>query len=143
MRSTCWKIAAAACWVILCTASLETSALRAEDRPLPHGWTEESPREEIRPDLTFLPSGGPHGAGSFVIEADQREGLFGWWEKTFEIEGGKFYQFSAVRKADGIEVPRRTAVARVLWRDDQGRPVLHDEPSWASYRPGERPRAEP
>jgi len=107
------------------------------------GWTQNSPREEIRPTFEFLSKGGPLRSGSFVIEADQREGLFGWWEKTFEIEGGKFYRFSAVRKADGIEVPRRTAVARVLWRDDQGRAVLHDEPAWASYRPGERPRAEP
>ncbi|HRX77834.1 MAG TPA: nitrilase-related carbon-nitrogen hydrolase, partial [Pirellulaceae bacterium] len=78
-----------------------------------------------------------------MIEADDREGLFGWWEKTFEVEGGTFYQFSAIVKATGIEVPRRTAVARVLWRDKDGRAVLHDEPAWASYRPGERPRAEP
>ena len=49
----------------------------------------------------------------------------------------------STERLTGIEIPRRTAVARVLWRDDQGRAVLHDEPAWASYRPGERPRAEP
>ena len=126
-------------WAIV----LATTSLNAEDVAFPAGWTIESPRSEIRPEFSFVPQGGPTNAGSFVIEADAREGLFGWWEKTFEIEGGKFYQFSAVRKADGIEVPRRAAVARVLWRDDQGNAVLHDEPAWASYRPGERPRAEP
>ncbi len=143
MRSIFSKTVSAIGLVILCTAALAPAALQAEDRPLPDGWSVVSPREEIRPQFTFVPNGGPHESGSFVIEADQREGLFGWWEKTFEVEGGQFYQFSAVRKADGIEVPRRAAVARVLWRDDQGRTVLHDEPAWASYRPGERPRAEP
>ncbi|HUG71756.1 MAG TPA: carbon-nitrogen hydrolase family protein, partial [Pirellulaceae bacterium] len=127
----------------LCIILLVPAVLPAEVRPLADEWIAVSPREEIRPEFTFLRSGGPDGSGSFVIEADEREGLFGWWEKTFKIEGGKFYRFSAVRKADGIEVPRRTAVARVLWRDEQGRAVLHDEPAWASYRPGERPRAEP
>ncbi|HUG71472.1 MAG TPA: carbon-nitrogen hydrolase family protein [Pirellulaceae bacterium] len=143
MRTTDFRIAAATCLACLAAAALPPSVLRAKDQPPPDGWTVVSPREEIRPACTFLPNGGPHESGSFVIEADQREGLFGWWEKTFKIEGGKFYQFSAVTKAERIEVPRRTAVARILWRDEQGRAVLHDEPAWASYRPGERPRAEP
>jgi hypothetical protein len=47
------------------------------------------------------------------------------------------------RKADGIAVSRRAAVARILRRDADDRPVLRDEPSWTSYRPGKRPRAEP
>jgi predicted amidohydrolase len=78
-----------------------------------------------------------------VIEADTRPGLFGWWEKTFPVHGGSYYEFSVQRRVEHIASPRRTAVARVLWRDEKGRPVLRDEPSWASYRPGERPRAEP
>lgn len=123
------------CWIILFAATTS----RAE---IPE-WKSASPREEICPAFSFLLTGGPAGNGSFVIEADDREGLFGWWEKTIEIEGGKFYQFSAVRRADRIDVPRRTAVARILWRDDQGRAVLHDEPAFASYRPGESPRSEP
>ena len=110
---------------------------------LADGWNAVSPRNEIRPEFTYIVDGGPDKTGCFVITADQREGLFGWWEKTFEIEGGKCYQFSAVSRAEGIEVPRRTAVVRLLWRDDQGRAVLHDDPTWASYRPGERPRSEP
>lgn len=143
MRFVASGILAAYCTAIICAAFFAATVSHAEAPEFTAGWTFVSPREEIRPEFTFVSDGGPHGAGSFVIEADQREGLFGWWEKTFEIEGGKFYQFSAVRKADGIEVPRRAAVARVLWRDDQGRTVLHDEPAFASYRPGERPRAEP
>lgn len=143
MRNTHVRFAVATCLVVLGTVAPAFNVLLAEDGRHPNGWDVVSPREEIKPEFAYLPNGGPSGTGSFVIEADRREGLFGWWEKTFEVAGGKFYQFSAVRKADRIEVPRRAAVARVLWRDDQGRAVLHDEPAWASYRPGERPRAEP
>jgi predicted amidohydrolase len=109
----------------------------------PAGWSTHSPREEIHPAFTYRAEGGPEHAGSFAIEADERPGLFGWWEKTFPVQGGRYYEFSARRKVEHVAAPRRTTVARVLWRDEKGRPVLHDEPSWASYKPGERPRAEP
>lgn len=127
------------CWAL----ASPTRMLTAADVSAPAGWKTASPRKEIRPEFAYDAQGGPAANGSFVIEADEREGLFGWWERTFNIEGGKFYQFSAVRKADGIEVPRRTAVARILWRDGQGLAVLHDEPACASYRSGQRPRSEP
>lgn len=109
----------------------------------PEGWTAVSPRDEIRPKFSWSPQGGPDQRGSLVIEADQREGLYGWWEKKFSVVGGETYRFSSQRLVSGIDVPRRAAVVRILWRDDQGRAVKHEQPSWASYRPGERPRAEP
>jgi len=105
----------------------------------PVGWIAKSPRDEIRP--TF--SCAPEGEGSFVIAADDREGLFGWWEKTIPVEGGQYYKFFARRKVRALKYPRRTAVVRILWQDEKGRKVLRDKPSFASYRPGERPRAEP
>jgi predicted amidohydrolase len=109
----------------------------------PDGWSTRAPRDEIRPAFCYCPEGGPDQRGSLVIEADQRPGLFGWWEKTFPVQGGQYYEFSVRRKVEHVAAPRRTTVARVLWRDERGRPVHHDQPSWASYRPGERPRAEP
>ena len=121
-----------------------TNDLSAEETlAAPDGWKTVSPREEIRPTFAWLPKGGPDHQGSFVIEADQREGLYGWWEKTFPVTGGESYRFSTQRLVSGIEVPRRAAVVRILWRDKQGRAVKHKLPSWASHRPGERPRAEP
>jgi predicted amidohydrolase len=115
----------------------------AGDPAAPEGWRQSSPRDEIRPAFKYNPNGGPSGKGSFVIEADSRDGLFGFWEKKQSVEGGKYYCFSALRKADGIDVVRRTAVARILWRDKDGKTVYHDQPSAASYRPGTKPRAEP
>src|SRR3954454_5261851 len=102
----------------------------------PQGWSTQAPRDEIRPRFTYLPDGGPGGRGSFVIEADGREGLIGWWQKTYAVQGGRYYKFTARRKADRIETPRQTAVPRITWQDAQGRPVRRDKPTVASYRPG-------
>src|SRR3954447_18328617 len=86
----------------------------------PDGWSDRSPRDEIRPAFSYRPDGGPDRRGSLVIEADGREGLFVWWEKTFPVRGGSNYEFTARRKLEKVESPRRTTVARVLWRNDQG-----------------------
>lgn len=125
-------------WLACATAARADAASEAPD-----GWRTEVPREEIRPKFTYQKDGGPKANGSLLIEADQREGLFGWWEKTFPIHGGRYYRFTARRKTNGIELPRRTVVERVLWRDEQNKPVSHDELSRASFMEGTRPRSEP
>jgi predicted amidohydrolase len=109
----------------------------------PVGWAARSPRDEIRPTFGYRPEGGPGGHGGFVIEADRREGLMGWWEKKFPVRGGTYYRFVARRKVERISTPRRTVIARVLWSDAEGRPVLRDEPSAGAYLQGRRPVAEP
>lgn len=119
------------------------AAEKASNTSLPDGWTMESPREEVRPHFAYDPAGGPEGKGRFVLSADGRKGLIGHWKKTFPIEGGHYYRFSVLRRTHGVKVPRRVAVARLLWRDDNDGKVLHDDPTFSSYRPGERPRAEP
>jgi predicted amidohydrolase len=42
-----------------------------------------------------------------------------------------------------VLAPRRSVLARILWRDDKGRAVLRDEPGATSYAPGQAPAAEP
>jgi predicted amidohydrolase len=119
------------------------STIRAATPDAPPGWSTAAPREEIRPEFLFEPDGGPQHTGAFVIKSDVREGLMGSWVKTFPVIGGKSYLFAVQRKLTGGEPARRTAVARILWRDAQGQPVKHDEPSPASYATGKIPRAEP
>ena len=119
------------------------AAAAAVNVPPPPGWSAASPREEIKPDFSYDPGGGPDHIGSFIIQSAQREGLVGRWTRSFSIEGGKFYRFSTLRKVSGPGEPRRTAVARILWRDENGKPVLRDEPSPATYLTGVIPRAEP
>ncbi|HZN36441.1 MAG TPA: carbon-nitrogen hydrolase family protein [Pirellulaceae bacterium] len=109
----------------------------------PAGWTTAAPREELRPTFSFQPSGGRGGRECFVIAGDEREGLSGWWTRTFEVEGGKTYRFVAWRKGEGALSLRRSGVARVTWRDAAGKPVRHDEETQFGYQAGRKPQAEP
>src|SRR5262245_25437725 len=86
----------------------------------PPGWTTGAPREEIRPEFEFDPSGGVDGKGCLVIRADSREGLDGWWTKMFPVSGGKAFRFSAFFKAGAVAVPRRSVVVKIDWQDDRG-----------------------
>jgi predicted amidohydrolase len=112
-------------------------------RPETDGWTSAAPRDEIRPAFEFKKNGGPAGHGSLIIRADNREGLDGHWTKTFPVKGGQYYRFRALRRLENVSSPRRSVLVRVLWRDDKGRPVYHDEPGAVSYAPGKPPVAEP
>src|SRR5262249_34078362 len=79
------------------------------------------PRDEIRPGFSCDPKGGPKNNGSLVIAADDREGLHGWWQKTFPVVGGHYYRFQAVRKVKDVKVPRRSAAVRIVWQDEKGK----------------------
>lgn len=114
------------------------SAVNADD-----DWQFVAPRDEIRPDAGWNDSGGPQQAGELYIQSDDRPGLAGAWHRTFPVEGGQYYRFSVKRKTEDVDLVRRAGVVRLLWQNGDGGHVLRDEPSWASYRPGTRPRAEP
>jgi len=115
--------------------------LRAADAP--SNWHTWSPRDEIKPSFSFDAKGGADGRGAWIIEADDREGLYGAWVGTFPVQGGKVYRFSGLYRASGVKEDRQVVVARVLWRGANDKPVKHGEPSFASYRPGEKPQSEP
>ena len=68
------------------------------------GWTEKSPRDEIRPSFS-------REAQSLVITQDARQGLDGWYQQTFTVQGGDFMKFSAARKTAGVEDPRHSGLA--------------------------------
>ncbi len=110
------------------TATVETA--------FPPGWTTSSPRDELRPTFSFLPNGGPKSDGVWVITSDEKEGLHGWFSKTFPVCGGKHHHFHAVRKIHNVTTPRRSAVVRILWQDDRGKPVPLSEPPVKGYLVG-------
>lgn len=129
---------------VLCIPVISLAATPAHGgETAPAGWTTHAPRPEITPQFSWTGQGGPTGQGAFTISADAREGLSGWWQTTIPVTGGKHYRFTAQRRCEGIDLPRRTAAVRILWFDGEGRRVQHDKPTFASYRPGDRPRAEP
>ncbi len=107
------------------------------------GWSARSPRDEIRPEFSFDPLGGPKHAGSLVIRHDERDGLDGWFQKSFSVTGGEFYRFAAVRKLTDVAVPRRSALVRILWQDDGGAMVSADVPKQQAEELGHVPSAEP
>jgi predicted amidohydrolase len=99
----------------------------------PDGWTTAAPREEIRPEFAYEPAGGPGNQGALLIKQDQREGLDGWWAKTFPVTGGKHYAFQARYQARAVALQRRSVVVKLNWRDDQGKSVVLDGPHVTAY----------
>lgn len=95
----------------------------------PGGWIAVSQRDEIRPEFAFDLQGGPDSKGCFTIKADHREGLDGWWKRTYPVTGGKNYHFSVKYLAKGVAVPRRSVVVELHWSDAQGKKVPIDGPS--------------
>jgi len=122
-----------------------TQALAVDTLPsgTADGWTAAAPRDEIKPLFRYEPSGGHGGHAALIIAGDEREGTSGWWQKAFAVEGGKSYRFTAWRKTDGVESPRQSGLARVLWRDAKGNTVKRDEQTAGRYLHGSRATAEP
>ena len=122
-------------WILLSALGLVLNANASQIDT--DGWTSASAREEIRPAFEFKKD------KRLVIRADDREGLDGHWTKTFPVKGGEHYRFRAMRRLENVSSPRRSTLVRILWRDDRGRPVRHDEPGARSYAGNEAPVAEP
>lgn len=118
-------------------ADKENDRVRAPD-----GWTTAAPRDEIRPAFAYEPTGGGDGGGAFVITAARREGLDGYWTRTFPITGGRYYCFQALYQARDVAVPRRSVLVELHWRDAQGRHVPLDEPAVTGYLRGATAMAE-
>lgn len=84
------------------------------------GWSLESPREEIRPQFST------NDSGDLIIAHDQREGLDGWFQRTFPVEGGSAYRFAVRRKAEGVRNARQSCLVRIQWADAEGKMVRLD-----------------
>ena len=133
---------AAACSFVLggCSA---TNAPPAKPADIPSDWQTAAPRDEIRPKFSFDPVGGPKKPCALVITEDDREGLHGYFQKSFPVTGDKYYAFHAVRKIANVATPRKSAVVRILWQDDNGKSVPMSEPAVKGYLKGFRGNAEP
>ena len=122
---------------------LASTALLQAEIVAPDGWSVWSPRDEAKPEAVFNAKGGHDGKGSLVMESGAGEQWMGCWQKTFPVEGGAHYKFTAWRKYRDLEVPRRSLYARVIWQDEKGGWVNWDEPAKSGYNKGAVPRAEP
>jgi predicted amidohydrolase len=127
--------------VVLAAPAVSTTV--QADRTFPKGWSAHAPRDEISPDFSFDPKAGPKQTGALVIRHDEREGLDGWFQKSFTVTGGEFLRFLAVRKLAGVAVPRRSALVRIVWQNDAGEMVSADVPKEQIQTIGHVPSAEP
>jgi predicted amidohydrolase len=100
------------------------------------GWATAAPRAAIRPHFALDRNGGRDGQGSFIIECDHREGLDGYWTRTFPVRGGSWYRFEAFRKITNLATPRRSANVKIKWQDDKQQRVPYDGPVVADYLRG-------
>ena len=142
-----WLVYSIFCFAALMAGKVSSAPPDAGTPPngdaFPSGWTTNSPRDEIRPEFSFEKQGGPKQTGSFVILHDRREGLDGWFQKSYPVTGGEFVRFQAVRKLSNVALPRRSALVRVLWQNDDGRMVTADVPGQQAKELGHVPTAEP
>jgi len=99
-------------------------------------WTTESPRSEIRPQFSSK-------NGNLIITHDAREGLDGWFQKTFPVDGGEFYRFEVKRKISNVARPRQSCLVRISWQDANGKMVKMDSPTPNSDPKLPIPSAEP
>src|SRR5262245_16356790 len=106
-------------------------------------WRPASPRAEIAPAFSCSPKGGPEHDGALMIAADERPGLHGCWQRTFNVTGGQFYRFESLRKTTNVPHPRRSTSVRILWQDEQGNAVPYDGPVAEGYLIGWKATAEP
>lgn len=131
------------CWLVV--LGVATMPICAADpaAKLPPGWHAAAPRDEVRPAISFDAKAGPKKAGAFVLAAADAAGQHGWCQKAFEVTGGTYYRFEALRKTENVAVPRRSAPVRVVWQDANGRAVPADVPEGRAAEKGAIPLAEP
>lgn len=128
--------------VVSIISLLTLSVASLADEALP-GWTHASPREEISPAFAAEPKGGRDDGPRLIIEADEREGLQGHWLKSLPVQGGRYYRFTAFRRATQVTLPRQSVYARIVWQNEAGKSVPTEEPGPKDVLIGWNPTAEP
>ncbi len=121
---------ASLCCLILPGAALATAA------SAPEGWVAGAPRREIEPRLTYKDKGGREGKGVFIADAGGKEGVNGYWSRTYPVQGGRYYRFRVYRRAIRLEWPQQSTPVTVDWQDGKGRQVLDDRPLVENFLKG-------
>jgi predicted amidohydrolase len=121
------------CAVTFSLFVLAAAPIYGDDSAKVEGWTSAAPRDELRPAFRYQDEGGRDSKGVLVIQTDDREALDGYWMKDFKVQGGEHYQFQAYRRLENVASPRRSALVRIVWLDDQERRVPEDRGTVARY----------
>lgn len=107
----------------------------------PDGWQTGAPRAEIQPAFAYQPRAGRQGQSVMLIAADEREGLDGYWQRSFPVQGDQYYRFTAYRRLHGVAWPQQSGAVTVLWVDEKGERVLDTRPLVPRYLEGYKANA--
>jgi predicted amidohydrolase len=99
----------------------------AENQETDHKWQQVSPRNEIRPEFSVEERSATGEPIVLKISSDNLAAIDGAWVRSFPVEGGAFYRFSAWRRTEGVITPRRSAVVQIKWQDENGNAVRGPE----------------
>lgn len=89
-------------------------------------WEKKFPRLEIAPEFSQTESGD-------LVLVSEKSGTNGHFQRVFPVEGGKSYEFSALRVAENIEHERRSCVVRIEWSGPGGKEVQSPYPVNPAY----------
>ena len=129
------------CFALLVTEPLHAVDSDKQSNPTME-WTFKSARPEIAPHHDQI-APTPNAPALMEISADHREGLSGYWTARQAVTPGTHVQFEVRRRTSKLHLKRRAAIARILWLNKDGQKVKRADPTFSSYRAGERPQAEP
>ncbi len=129
-------------WAAAIVLACGLSAAAAERTPQADGWQAAAYRDEIRPQFAVERTGGHAGGPKLEIAADERDGLDGFWTKSFPVAGHAFVEFRAFRRTNGVSNPRRSCLATLTWLDDRGNRIRDDRPVTSRYTDHSAPAAE-
>ena len=90
------------------------------------GWTKVAPRDELLPKFSLTVGKQPaakDAALTLKIAAGDGEAIDGAWVKTIPVTGGHHYRFSVLRRTVDVKSPRRSAIAKLSWQNEEGKLV--------------------
>ena len=98
------------------------TALKAPFNSAPQDWEFWSPRSEIEPDSSYDADVGRLKNGSLQIQTNENPGSFGAWKTTARnLQAGEVYRFQAWYRTTGIDNEERSVIARLNWRQSNGK----------------------
>jgi predicted amidohydrolase len=125
-------------WLAAQSLPFHQTGFRQTDLGGRDGWSVWSPRAEIAPRGFLDEVHGRGGRAALALSGESRTGVFGGWQRTVAgIRAGGWYRFRACYRAVGLDYTPRQVVARLDWRDENGKRAGQPDYPWKTAPDGE------
>ncbi|PYT20142.1 MAG: hypothetical protein DMG57_43155 [Acidobacteria bacterium] len=126
------------CFVLSATVHVRQSGFLPAENGLPAGWKVWAARSETAPKTFVDTVHYRSGPGSLAISSDSNSLVYGGWHYTItNIEGGKWYKFSAYYRTEGVPNEPLQVIARLWWTNAEGKRSGAPDFPYAVTREGE------